>query len=85
MEIIDVEEIQKELEDEKEFWMRFGQLGAIEEIFGLENQKPQLHLTISRYFLPEKEIRRKYTMYPKAYTKYKDYLEADCWEIREIR
>jgi hypothetical protein len=55
----------------------------LEEKFNV-NIDFKLHVFIEKYFLSKKEIEEKYNLYPSIYPQYKDYLEADCWEIREI-
>lgn len=72
------------LEKTKEHWEDFGQLGVVQSFLN-STKEPELHIVTSRYFLSKKEIEEKYAEFPNLYTNYKDYLEADCWDLREVR
>lgn len=80
-----IEILSETLKDVKEYWNDFNQFDSIIEFLKLDaNCKPALHLITNRYFLSKKEIQNKYKEFPTIYPQYKDYLEADCWEIREV-
>lgn len=73
------------LEEIKDFWNDFNQIEEIKCFLEDEDVTPTLHLVTCRYFLSKREIEKRYVEFPKLYPNYRDYLEADCWNLREIR